>query len=644
MLTVPDSIKDLLHLDSCKKNIRIHFPNGERQDICNDLIVKDSVSFTESLCSQNSLKFGLCESPVFECEVVGVSNITGASIEVSCEVFCDSSVSGAEWRLDLEAYVYSIPYGTFVVSECKRQADMIHRKITAYAMLRLEEISQNPSLLAYINCNWYDNTPIVLEREVIELLLFKNTGSESYAPLVDVSGYVGLDWNIDGHFISFHGNAIYRNYGINSWGYTAHETHYNFRKTDLYFDESFDFDNYLYQCEVFRDAVKYRLDLISAIDEATKKEILRWTTPLCREKYDVTFVYDHAKSSDGESYWTDYTTEVKDSDPSNIPIYKNIKKRMSLFAWMLFKNITDTSTVEADVYASGEAFLFAPSDGFYFNIDGHRIYFSNISLYQKVTEISKSERYTVGDTLEKDDIVIPRVKSKTRNRQKTTYNQSGDVTGKSNTTRTEYLPNGNASKINIADYYAGVVEISGLFVRLNRYGDAEKVDIAQNFILTPYETLYPNTNLYPQGAVGGKIFPQDYQSCWYEDDYTLPYGAIDVVYKSSSTEEEFLRYYFNGFDEDSIEGTYRIYDISDNYCIKNNTFTEVQITAFIQNIVTKLAKVRYMPVEFIGRGLPYVEPGDTFEILTKSNDSITTIVLNRTLSGEQVLTDSYKSV
>ena len=51
-----------------------------------------------------------------------------------------------------------------------------------------------------------------------------------------------------------------------------------------------------------------------------------------------------------------------------------------------------------------------------------------------------------------------------------------------------------------------------------------------------------------------------------------------------------------------------------------------------------------MPVEFTGRGLPYVEAGDTFEILTKSNDSITTIVLNRTIKGEQCLIDSYKSV
>ena len=94
MLNVPQEVKDLLHLDTCQKNIRIHFPNGERQDICNDLIVKDSVKFTESLCSQDTLKFGLAESPVFECETVGVGNIKGAKIEVFCEVFCDSTVTG----------------------------------------------------------------------------------------------------------------------------------------------------------------------------------------------------------------------------------------------------------------------------------------------------------------------------------------------------------------------------------------------------------------------------------------------------------------------------------------------------------------------------------------------------------------------
>ena len=151
MIQVPDEIKALLHQDTCKKNIRIHFPNDERADICNGLIVKDSVSFTESLCSQNSLKFGLCEASIFECETVGVGNIKGAVIEVSCEIYCESTVTGAEWRSDLEAYIYSIPYGTFTVNSCQRQADIIHRKIVAYggtASLK----STNPIILAKNAC------------------------------------------------------------------------------------------------------------------------------------------------------------------------------------------------------------------------------------------------------------------------------------------------------------------------------------------------------------------------------------------------------------------------------------------------------------------------------------------------------------
>ena len=43
MLQIPDEIKELLHRDSCQKNIRIHFPNGERSDICNNLIASNAL-------------------------------------------------------------------------------------------------------------------------------------------------------------------------------------------------------------------------------------------------------------------------------------------------------------------------------------------------------------------------------------------------------------------------------------------------------------------------------------------------------------------------------------------------------------------------------------------------------------------------
>ena len=175
MLTVPETIKDLLHQDTCRKNIRIHFPNGERSDICNNLIVKDSISFTESLCSQETLKFGLCEAPIFECETVGVGNIKGATIEVNVEIFCDPDVAGSEWKIDLQAHVYSIPYGTFVVDSCQRQADLIHRRIVAYGLLSTVDFSYKDhshyTMMPIAGRNYYGSEAIATLLQTDSLLI-----------------------------------------------------------------------------------------------------------------------------------------------------------------------------------------------------------------------------------------------------------------------------------------------------------------------------------------------------------------------------------------------------------------------------------------------------------------------------------------
>ena len=84
MLIIPKEIQEMMLADAVKYNIRLSFPNKERTDITCNQIVEGSAKFTESLCSQDSLKFGLCESPVFECETVGVGNINGKEIDIVC--------------------------------------------------------------------------------------------------------------------------------------------------------------------------------------------------------------------------------------------------------------------------------------------------------------------------------------------------------------------------------------------------------------------------------------------------------------------------------------------------------------------------------------------------------------------------------
>ena len=158
MISVPKKIKELLHTDSVKKNIRIHFPNGERADICNDQIVQDSVSFTESINSRDNIKFGLAESSIFECEVVNVSNIEKARIDVYLEVYCDLG-QGVQvlFQPDLQAYVYQIPYGKFIVKSCDRQTDLLHRKIVAYG-ISYQQYYNTDFLTSVYNSTYYQGS------------------------------------------------------------------------------------------------------------------------------------------------------------------------------------------------------------------------------------------------------------------------------------------------------------------------------------------------------------------------------------------------------------------------------------------------------------------------------------------------------
>lgn len=146
MLNIPEVIKELFLQDGIRKNFRVHFPNGERADLVNKDIIEESVRFTESTCSQQTLRFGLTEASVIEFECVGVENIAGMTIECAIEI----DVSSLK-RADREAYGtrtddvpflhYAVPYGVFVVDKCPRQADMKRRKVTGYTEAGVAGIS-----------------------------------------------------------------------------------------------------------------------------------------------------------------------------------------------------------------------------------------------------------------------------------------------------------------------------------------------------------------------------------------------------------------------------------------------------------------------------------------------------------------------
>ena len=606
MIQVPDIIKEYLHYDTCQKNIRIHFPNGERSDICNDLIVKDTVSFTESLCSQDTLKFGLCEAPVFECETVGVGNIKGATIQVFCEIYCEAdyaNIPGAIWQSDLMSHVYQIPLGTFVVASCQRQGDIIHRKIVAYGFTYVLEnsgISKN----AYIKFKASEfssrSGPL---RSTIEGIVYSsypslfNKGNYTYSTAV----YDGSQGSAGVRIATGVGTVIWHNMEISCRWYLKP------RWIGLAGDDGsgtvVEIDTN--KMDINRDFLSDIVRVFDDYDEAFSDSPDRWGYPYGRPG----------------RQWAE---ECLAADLNGEPwLYVQYYGQDSESEKMQGKMIMEMCEVPDAWGVVSGAIMFGG-----YTLEVVRETAPDVVLFSEDAEtinIGSDLSYSITKN-NFNGYSWPLAKIETK------YNN-----------QTRYTASESFDEMDILGYFNALLETEGLFMRSSRYNYADMISIKQQFALLPSNTLYPSSSLYPGSPTGASIRREDYQSCWYDDNYTKPFGAVQCQFKDSNNNDILFFLFLDGFDETTPTDSYQIYDLSGNLIIESTTWTEAQIQAICEQVATNIDGVTYMPVSFTGRGLPYVEAGDTFEILTKANESITTIVLNRTLTGDQTLTDSYKS-
>ena len=595
MISLPSEIERKFYLDHCWKNIRIHFPNGERQDICNDLIVKDTVSFKESLCSQNKLKFGLCESPVFECEVVGVGNIKGASIEVSCEVECEASVSGAVWRADIQKYVYPVPYGMFVVDSCQRQADMQHRKVVAYGGSATMPSSAGAFERAK-TWNWHnDVVSHVTYKANAFLLAISNLDTRDYSRTI-------------------------------------------FNETDISFSSSI-----LNDLNMARNdgGDWYRIDIYRRMYDSAE---------IGKNQNSLFYISPEVIKKDGLSTIIDGINTLL-ADHGAEDVFSDIdweEKLISHDVWFQIPNTNPSGVPEIWTNSAGLkdklSYVFYPyfgSECSSFVRQARSVEYITLSINGvQVDRIDLYEDYAEAPNLIKLD-----PKDSFFNNETVAYSWE-----KMYSTWNKMVPPEDFDNVTTLQT---VTELCGFLGYYGRNKKFELLDIKRQFGLVPESTLYPGVSVFPESVTGGYLYPNDYQSCWYDDEYSKLFGKVYCKYKQwtssahTSTEEVEYNLYFNGFTVTSDEDDYQVYDLSNSEYFKRDDAVWDDST-FVASLCSKIAAnllgVTYMPVDFKGRGLPHVEAGDTFEILTRTGESITTIVLNRTLTGEQTLTDSYKSV
>ena len=194
MINLTSAEQQIVKSDSTRKNFRVHFPNGERSDITNDEIVFESVQFTESVCKEQSFRFGCAESSVIEFEAVGVENIAGMTIECSMEF--DGGVV--------------IPYGKVEVDTSPRDHNAIpHRKVTAYSK-PINNSALPPYEVAKLSGFYDTNTPYQPNIGYLLDSVLGESGTYTETAFCSLTSYRATSTNTNDYLISDDG--VYRYY------------------------------------------------------------------------------------------------------------------------------------------------------------------------------------------------------------------------------------------------------------------------------------------------------------------------------------------------------------------------------------------------------------------------------------------------
>lgn len=706
MIKIPEEIKALFKKDNVQKNIRIHFPNGEHKDITNENVIEESMVFTESICSSENLKFGLCEASVFQIETVGVGNIKGCTIEVDLEVaynlpdviytdfdsyettggllggtstvvktikglqkeisirfvapsmqqgysckikienldtgettttdefFClgsatikqlcgagekvvtiylyDSTVTVESITVVAESGLYPVPIGTFVVDSCTKQYNKNRRYVIAYT----SEIQ-------------WDMLPNPLERAKTNGLMdlkYDSPYKFNIAAVAYANAYMGatdyfedktLNENAE-TFKNFHGHIFYSSAIARSpSGEQSTPKYYGY----VYFESAY--------------------VPISSNEEADNLYWLNYQDAINIENFKTIYeeVYGNAQYEWEEGYAFLNLDEIMQALKYGYYNYKKYHYPTSLYESNQipldnhryvypFMNYTTTEeSIYKETAITEKTAIIVPYNA---RIE---VWESSIDNSGNVTrKAAFSETVSIRDAENIKFYTINNLPQMRMSINRKMYKKGSNKGYRVDTKEIEVR--------NIVEAHS---ELNGFFGKNNRDGSIEFVKINASHCLYPSETLYPSEELFPNETNGGILSPTYYMDVWSEDNYTKPYGKVEVTYRNANEEEVYA--YYSLVDEEADDYSadkYQAYSLSDNYLINTCTFAEEDINKILETVAESLKDVQYMPSEITLKGLPYVEAGDFISVLTK-NDGFETYIMRRTMTGIKSLIDTFEA-
>lgn len=183
------------------------------------------------------------------------------------------------------------------------------------------------------------------------------------------------------------------------------------------------------------------------------------------------------------------------------------------------------------------------------------------------------------------------------------------------------------------DVLEAICEINGVFGKMSRDDIFIYVELkSPSKGLFPSKTLYPNSSLFPRKP--GNI-----------DTRRLPMGEYKTLQVGDTNFEQITKLQIRQSEDDIgyIAGD----DTGVSYIIQGNFLTYSsgtdELKTIANNVLSKISKVIFNPVNITLQGNPCVETGDTIRIIDTNNKVYMSYVLQRTLTGIQMLMDSIIS-
>lgn len=663
MLDISTRAKELAMQGSTRKNLRIHFPNGEREDITNENLVSESMSFTESVLSDDNFHFGTAEASVLDFQTIGVGNIDGCKIEASIEML-ETLQEEVITQEDLDAYDKN-ELRIELTTKLIRQSSDIKISIKAPSMFdtfnldifvydkRLNVVVEKRNLLMIGSINNYSvDTSMIKGDKIVKLIIgniycvFRNItlSQEEFAYPIPLGRFTVESSKRQR-------NPLVRN--VTAYG------------KEFLFDKLSSAEMQKRKEIAYRNATReyYDYDVFSYIasnffygDELTKRTLVERVSdsgltraPIeLNNLYSVKFTVKTARFpiDTEEKYKSLYYSDNRILQDS---VYKNLKSDMKnkINSWLVELGITNFYGVDSaikEIIGSifPSAYIGILTNGMRWDDDSKYMYiypffenerYDKENIYIAIPFEATLGLYETGNTtpIEEIDFVL--------NPNPELYVVDTSEFYKITNVEKNDFVNNYANPRSITESY---IELMGKFGRMNRKGLFEFLSVDKPNELYPSEDLYPSETLYPAGIE--KITRSMYTSILYDDNYTKPFSKIICNFTETVDDKEEKRYYehiIREVDEEE-EQNYKVYDLSNNYLISNGSWTIAEVAEFMERMAPNIDEIRYLPCDIELFGLPYIEAGDYIEVITQDG-SFKTIVLNRNLSGIQRLTDNFTS-